>query len=243
MAIGKRQLIVFDFDWSLVDQDTDRYVFEVLDITLRRKMEDRKKTVQWTDNVAGVLKELHAKGVSKNQIQDTLRALPFHPAMIRAVSTLKASTASQNTFFCLSNSNQVFISTILEHKKLTDLFDEIITNPAEWDDSGLLKVRRRVDPNGPQHQCRIGCSANMCKGEELEAFLARHCEFDRVCYTGDGENDFCGLLRLRSQDVAFVRRGRGLEERVEKEGPSQGLKCQIKLWTDAWEIEEYFAQL
>lgn len=36
---------------SLVDQDTDRYVFEVLDIGLRRKMEVQKKTTQWTDNV------------------------------------------------------------------------------------------------------------------------------------------------------------------------------------------------
>jgi len=243
MAIGKKQLIVFDFDWSLVDQDTDRYVFETLDVSLRRKLEDQKKSVQWTDNVAGALKELHGKGFSRKQIQDSLRALPFHPAMIRAVTNLKASAASQNTFFLLSNSNQVFISTILEHKKLTHIFDEIITNPAEWDDSGFLKLRRRIDPNGPQHQCKIGCSANMCKGEELEAFLANHPEYDRICYTGDGENDFCGILRLRSNDIAFVRRGRGLEERVAKEGPSQGLKCQVKLWSDAWEIEEYFAEL
>jgi len=122
MAIGKKQLIVFDFDWSLVDQDTDRYVFEVLDLALRRKLEDRKKTVQWTDNVASALKELHGKGFTQKQIQDTLRALPFHPAMIRAVTALKASPTHQSTFFLLSNSNQVFIQTILEHKKLTYIF-------------------------------------------------------------------------------------------------------------------------
>lgn len=51
------------------------------------------------------------------------------------------------------------------------------------------------------------------------------------------------LIIILSQDIAFVRRGRGLEERVQKEGPSQGLKCQVKYWSDAWEIEEYFAQL
>ena len=37
-----KQLVVFDFDWSFVDQDTDRWVFEVLSTELRRKLQDRK---------------------------------------------------------------------------------------------------------------------------------------------------------------------------------------------------------
>ena len=47
---------------------------------------------------------------------------------------------------------------------MSDVFEEIVTNPAEWDESGLLKLRRRIDPNGPQHQCKVGCSPNLCKG-------------------------------------------------------------------------------
>ena len=45
------------------------------------------------------------------------------------------------------------------------MFHEIVTNPAEWDPSGLLKLRRKIDPSGPQHDCKVGCSPNMCKGE------------------------------------------------------------------------------
>lgn len=37
-----KQLIVFDFDWSFVDQDTDRWVFEVLSTELRRLLQSRK---------------------------------------------------------------------------------------------------------------------------------------------------------------------------------------------------------
>ena len=65
----KRLLVVFDFDWyfphilsvnvpvlivslrSMADQDTDRYIFEVNAIDLRRKMRDLDDTVQWTDLV------------------------------------------------------------------------------------------------------------------------------------------------------------------------------------------------
>ena len=37
-----RTLVVYDFDWSFVDQDTDRWVFEVLSTKLRRLLQDRK---------------------------------------------------------------------------------------------------------------------------------------------------------------------------------------------------------
>ncbi|KII92830.1 hypothetical protein PLICRDRAFT_51170 [Plicaturopsis crispa FD-325 SS-3] len=244
MSAVKKQLVVFDFDWSFVDQDTDRWVPEVLAPDLRRKMEDLRNDVQWTDLVTQTMEGLHARGISREQIEDTLKAIPFHPAMKRAVTNLKASSGSETTFFCLSNANAVFIPTILKSKGLDTLFEKIVTNPAEWDPSGLLRVRRRVDPNGPQHQCSVGCSPNMCKGDELEAFLANHAtKFDRVVYVGDGSNDFCPIVRLRSQDLAVARTFGGLANRIAKEGEKEALKCEVKYWTGAWEVEEIFSQL
>jgi pyridoxal phosphate phosphatase PHOSPHO2 len=161
--------------------------------------------------------------------------------MVRAITALKKTASPETTLFCLSNANSVFIRTILQDKGLLDLFTEIVTNPAEWDESGLLKLYRRVDPTGAQHGCMIGCSANMCKGEELEAFLERHKPgFEQIIYVGDGGNDYCPVLRLRSQDTVLCRRQKGLEERIEKEGPKDGLKCRVYKWTQAWEVEEYF---
>ncbi|TRM69401.1 phosphatase phospho-type [Schizophyllum amplum] len=237
-----RQLVVFDFDWSLADQDSDRWIFEVLAPDLRRKMRQSKDAVQWTDSVAASLREAHARGITREEIEQTLVSMPFHPAMVRAVKDLKAQ--GKTTFFCLSNANEVFIKTILKSKGLEDLFDEIITNPAEWDESGLLKVRRRIDPSGPQHKCSVGCSPNMCKGEELIAFLERHQPaFDRVVYIGDGSNDFCPILRMRAQDRCLCRSFRGLQKRILSEGEAAGLKCELKYWGGAWEVEELFKEL
>ncbi|KAF8894026.1 phosphatase phospho-type [Infundibulicybe gibba] len=235
----ERQLIVFDFDWSMADQDTDRWIFEVLAPDLRRKMKTLKYEMQWTDLIIQSLQAAHARGISREAIEDALRIMPFHPAMVRAVTALKAG--GKTTFFCLSNANAVFISTILEAKGLQDLFEEIVTNPAKWEPSGLLALRRRVDPDGPQHGCQNGCSPNMCKGIELSAFLARHGpEYDRVVYIGDGGNDYCPALGLRSQDMLLCRTSRGLQERIEKEG---GLQCRVEYWEGAWEVEEIFSTL
>ncbi|KAK1233175.1 hypothetical protein PQX77_003711 [Marasmius sp. AFHP31] len=240
MAPVEKQLVVFDFDWSMVDQDTDRWIFEVLAPEIRRKMEDQEDKVQWTDLVAQSLREGHGKGIKREDIEGALRSIPYHPAMRRAVSNLKAG--GRTTFLCLSNANSVFIDVILKEKKLETLFDEIITNPAQWEESGLLNLRRRVDPEGPQHHCEVGCSANMCKGQELHAFLAKHTPaYDRIVYVGDGSNDFCPVLRLRSQDLALCRTFGGLHKRIARDG--EKLKCQIKYWTGAWEIEEIFATL
>jgi len=43
------QLVVFDFDWSLADQDTDRWVHEVLSPRLRIEFVQKKPTMQFTD--------------------------------------------------------------------------------------------------------------------------------------------------------------------------------------------------
>lgn len=236
----ERQLIVFDFDWSLADQDTDRWVSEVLAVDLRRKMKNLKDEIQWTDLVAQTLRELHERGVTRAQIENALQIMPFHPAMVHAVQALKSR--GKTTFFCLSNANSIFISTILKSKGLENLFDEIVTNPAEWDESGLLKLRRRIDPDGPQHKCTVGCSPNMCKGEELDAFLARHGpDYDRIVYVGDGSNDFCPVIRLRSQDMVLCRKYRGLEGRINHN--REQVKCQIKYWAGAWEMEELLGEL
>jgi hypothetical protein len=64
---------------------------------------------------------------------------------------------------------------------MSDFFEEVITNPAEWDDSGLLKLRRRTDPSGPQHQCKIGCSPNMCKGLYTSYVTALNERLTRTC--------------------------------------------------------------
>jgi len=242
----ERQLIVFDFDWSLADQDTDRWIFEVLAPDIRRKMKNIKAghNAEHTDVVAQCLLELHERGGTRGDIEGALLIMPFHPAMIRGVKALKTAVKPQTTFLCLSSSNTVFISTILESKGLQDLFTEIVTNPAEWDPSGLLKLRRHIDPNGPQHNCRHGCNPNICKGQELEAFRKRHgTDYDRIIYVGDGSNDFCPILGLRRQDMALCRKYRGLEHRITQEGEKAGLVCQVRYWAGAWEVEEIFGQL
>ncbi|KAG8720334.1 hypothetical protein FRC08_000562 [Ceratobasidium sp. 394] len=242
MSQVKTLLVVYDFDWTMVDQDTDRYILEVLSPRLRRKLEDEQPYKEWTDLLAETMHDLHKEGATRQQIEHALVTLPYHPAMIRAVKALKAASSPKTTFLCLSAANHVYIRTILEHNGLGDLFAEVVTNKAEWH-GDRLDIRRHIPPDGPQHDCKIGCSPNLCKGTELTAFLERCGQtFDRVMYVGDGSNDFCPSIRLSEKDVVLCRTGRALERRI-RTAPAGQVKATVKYWEGAWEVEEYYMSL
>ncbi|GAA5906836.1 hypothetical protein JCM8208_000053 [Rhodotorula glutinis] len=239
--------IITDYDWSYADQDTDRYVFEVLAPHLRSSLRAGKKTAQWTDNCAEHLRRLHAEGFKQKDVEGALHTLPIHPAMRRGFRNTKERDDLKTTILCLSNSNSVYIDTIMKHQNDADLFDEVITNPAKFRDDGLLELKRRVDPNGPQHGCKVGCSPNMCKGAELEAWMERNGgwdSFDKVVYVGDGSNDLCPVLHLREQDVALVRLYRELYRRLQDSSAAHvsDVKCTTAPWGGAWEVEKWLKE-
>jgi pyridoxal phosphate phosphatase PHOSPHO2 len=189
--------------------------------------------------------------------------------MVRAVEALK--DAQKTTFLCLSNANSVYIQTILQSRGLDALFDEVVTNPAHWEESGLLSLRRRVDPDGPQHGCKVGCSPNMCKGACIAPWCAAGAEqrqarsslrsspatrpsltesstsatarttFAPSCASGGLLSPLPSLLSRtdgfpRSQDVVLCRRYRGLEKKLTEHAAD--VKCGVKYWAGAWEVEE-----
>ncbi|KAG8213566.1 phosphatase phospho-type [Butyriboletus roseoflavus] len=173
--------------------------------------------------------------------------------MKRGIQLLNDPASLDTTLFILSNANVFFINTILQHQGIRGCFDTIITNPADFsapNNPNRLVLRRRVGPQDPPHNCQVGCEENMCKGQELTRYLDAHrqsndTEFDRIIYIGDGSNDFCAVLRLRSQDVVLCRRFRGLEHKIANErakGSTSRLQCTVEYWSGAWEVEEKFKQ-
>jgi len=75
--MAERQLIVFDFDWSMADQDTDHWIFEVNKPELRRKMEDLEGKIQWIDLMTQLLREGHEKGIKREDIEHALKIIPY----------------------------------------------------------------------------------------------------------------------------------------------------------------------
>lgn len=51
--------------------------------------------------------------------------------------------------------------------------------------------------------------------------------FSRICYVGDGGNDYCPTLRLSSNDYVFPRTGYRLERKIKA---SSQVKANVVFW-------------
>lgn len=208
---NSKNLVVFDFDHSLIDIDSDNFVVESLDKDLSNNMDELSKTMQWTNMMNHLFQKLHEKNVNKDAILSAFSKVPMHVKMIEALK--HAKNHGNCDIVILSDANSVSISQCLKANNVESLFSRIITNPATFDINGRFTVSRFHSLDNP-HNCTLEtCAINLCKGKEL-INLFNSDRYDCVVYVGDGRNDFCPSLRLGSKDHVFVRRFKGLERLV-----------------------------
>lgn len=190
-------MVVFDFDHTLVDGNTDTWITKLCEDV--KKLQSNKYLC-WTDRMANVFRALHVKKFTKVDFEQCLQSIPFTEGMKELLSFI----ASQNIdCIIVSDSNSYFIEYLLEFANLLDFVKEIHTNPAKWTDPQLLTIQHYHAHNCSQ------CPVNMCKGDILQSSIGD--SSDRtVLYVGDGRNDYCPTQRMKPSDYVFAREGYSL---------------------------------
>lgn len=93
-------LVVWDFDWSLIDENTDTWIFKALAPGL---VDDLKRTEQfpvWTDRVQDALRRLFAEyGVTRDTLLETMQGIPIHQGMIETVSETERNVSRRWTVY------------------------------------------------------------------------------------------------------------------------------------------------
>jgi pyridoxal phosphate phosphatase PHOSPHO2 len=210
MPHKNRNLAVFDFDWSLIDIDSDRFSVSDLHPGFHDRMDELRPMMQWTDMMHHLYGELHSNGIRPDHIKHTLSKLPLAPAMAETLRFLKEEANAD--IYILSDANTVFINELLEAKKVRHYVTDVISNPAYFDEAGRLHIQRRIKKNDLPHGCDIGiCAENICKGKEMNLLLSQQ-QYERVIYVGDGRNDYCPSTKLSPKDFVMCRKNRALEK-------------------------------
>ena len=113
--------MAFDFDHSLIDEDSDSWVFQQLAPPLLAELRQQPGRVQFTDLVDALLGRLQdAPGFALPQLAAALRAIPFHEDMRRMLRLVrKANDRARDTgvrieLLILSDANHFYISEILK---------------------------------------------------------------------------------------------------------------------------------
>ncbi|KAF9298598.1 hypothetical protein BGZ88_005815 [Linnemannia elongata] len=219
-----KRLFVFDFDWTLIEADSDLWVAETLAPDLAKQQEDLIGKILWTELQDLLLQRLFERGVTQQDLEKTLHRIPFTPEVIAALRLMKSKGAE---LCILSDANTFYIDSILKAHGLEGVFTKILTNPAQFDSQGRLHVARFHGLDKDPHNCPLPCQPNLCKGQELQKLIDSQ-PWDQVIYMGDSTNDFCPSTRLQSRDIVLARADLLLEKHIKMH--LDMVKAQVIYW-------------
>ncbi|KAK4427308.1 Inorganic pyrophosphatase 1 [Sesamum alatum] len=224
-------VVVFDFDKTIIELDSDNWVVDELGAT--DLFNQLLPTMPWNMLMDRMMRELHAQGKTLEDIRDVLRRAPMHP---RVVPAIKKAHALGCDLRIVSDANMFFIETILDHLGIKDCFTEINSNPSYVDDQGRLRISPYVDFHTSPHGCNL-CPPNMCKGmiiERIQASIAKEGK-KRMIYLGDGIGDFCPSLKLKEGDFMMPRKNYPVWDLICENRTL--LRAEIHEWTDGEDLE------
>lgn len=227
-----QMLVVFDFDYTLVDGNTDTWITKLSSKAKTAINDGRNKQMCWTNIMQNVFKTLNQENFSQQDYVNCLKSLQFIEGMKETCEFI-----FRNNIPCIiiSDSNTYFIDHLLKRDGLEHVFCEVFTNPAKWKE-GCLHVERYHN-----HGCGL-CPANLCKKEVLLGFISNYTQnqpsFNHIFYVGDGKGDLCPSLSLSEKDYVMARDGYTLHDLLIKQKSNSTVKPTVKPWTSGFQILE-----
>jgi len=257
--MSKPSLVIWDYDWSLINTNSDVYVVEKLCPEYMDSFKELRKEHGWTKVMDLQMNNLSRAGVDRGKIEETMARVPFLPHVLECANTIgKLHTYHPKNFLqcVVSDANTEFIRVMLEHNNLTQSFPlGIHSNFGDWEIGEDGNDRLNVRPHHEQpHGCDL-CPSNLCKGKVVEDLKNKVGNTYRLIYVGDGGGDFCPIHKIFNEnDVACVRVGSipsgpsnstsfGLHPRIEKLQESHPVRCKVMRWNNGEDLRAIFDDL
>ncbi|RZF32168.1 hypothetical protein LSTR_LSTR004031 [Laodelphax striatellus] len=238
--VTKDLLVAFDFDHTLVDDNSDtvaRSLLSTKNIDYSSADKIYKDTDSWTFYMREIFRILHENAINSDQILSAIHQIPPITGMEELLKYL--NTDSRCEVIIISDSNSIFIDEWLKVRNLSSIVRKVFTNPAFFDSNGLLNI----EPYQKQDFCKIS-EWNMCKGHVLETYISHrkneNVSFNLLAYVGDGSNDLCPSLRLSNGDFVFPRKNYALSKKLSKH--KSEIKADVHPWTTGNDILDVLQQ-
>ncbi|NXP40016.1 PHOP1 phosphatase, partial [Leiothrix lutea] len=234
-------LLVFDFDETLVDENSDDSILRGR--ALPERLRRRPDAASYNRHMQRVLAWLGEQGVRPSDLRATYESLPLSPGVPELLQFLSRHRQLFEVVL-ISDANVFGVEAKLRAAGARSLFRKIFSNPAGVDRRGFLTL-------GPYHSHKcLRCPDNMCKRKILGEYLEERAreedvEFQRVFYVGDGANDFCPAGILRAADVAFPRKGYPMHRLIQETQEEQPgtFQAAVVPWESAVEVVRYLQEL
>lgn len=225
-----QKLAIFDFDHSLIDDNSDTLVVEKLRPDLSVRFDRYKKGDRWTELMDSICQDMTRSGITQLQLESCLANMPFAAAMRSAVLHLHSAGTDCRI---LSDANTFFITTFLKSQGIDHCFTHVVSNPATWM-NGVLHVAP-LTPWCHSQPCAFSCPENMCKGSVVSRWMSER-DWAGVCYVGDGSGDICGSVSAgvleSAATIILARESLALHNGIERllEGRCSSSQGALRTW-------------
>lgn len=232
MQVMKKLLVAFDFDDTLIDANSDLYIRKLIPNggKVPESITKLYSSSNWTKYMGEIFKHLNENGIGREKILSCVEEIDFVPGMKKLLRFISESNCDS---VIISDSNSVFIDHILAKAGLKDTVKSVFTNPAAFDDAECLQIQFYHT----QDWCDLS-TINLCKGHILEEHISEQgkkgISYQTVAYVGDGSNDLCPALRLKSSDLVFPRKGFRLIDKISSS--CFPVKARVLPWSTGFEI-------
>ena len=234
-------LIVFDFDHTILDSNSDENVPRHLG-TLELLKERYHQGMQWTCIISECVEMF-----SEDEVRSAVRATAnVHRGTIDAFELISSLPRDMVSVCIASDANTLFIDETMRHVLPQVKVDAVHTNAfISFSEPRSDGRKCRIDKYEPAGHGCVLCkhSPQMCKGKIVRLLLESTRLTDPIIiYVGDGENDYCPIASvLRPRDVCLYRQGFGLEKKLRRD--EAAVCCRLVGWSDGDGLHSAFRQL
>ncbi|KAG8349041.1 putative Phosphatase Protein of unknown function DUF89 [Trypanosoma vivax] len=254
-AFGQSFLVVFDFDCTIIDCNSDEVVPEHLGCGPLFESLVKKGGMQWTRLMDSVLAP-YSKANIKDAVEKGVTMDEDMPSVFHFLSQSHLNGDEQGAspfppveIAVASDANVLFIEeTISRHLPFARNSIKQIHSNAYHEVSAEGSRRSRVEwhePNGHDCPCCMHREhPNMCKSRIIARLLHSTRLVDpTVVFVGDGSNDYCPVLNmLRPRDFMLARRCFPIHKELANR-KSVGGCCGIALWSNAKDLLQCFQHI
>ncbi|PRP82658.1 inorganic pyrophosphatase 2-like [Planoprotostelium fungivorum] len=224
----QKTLVAWDFDLSMIDVNSDEYVFQMMAKHLNPVPFQRANPhMTWPQNTL-MAKMYEEKPYTREELVEAFRHTPFE-----SIDLLKWLNQQGCDLIIISNANVYFIQIILEVYGILDLFPEekIISHPASLIEGKGLKIDDYHNLEN-LHNCVVQCPQYMCKGLVLKRYLG---QYQTIIYVGDSiPGDWCPCTVLSESDYVLARKEHSLHKKLDKMNGT--FKCSVLTWESYQEL-------
>ena len=236
----KRHLVIFDFDQTIIDLDSEFSMVEKYAPDLyKEKNGDLYVKDHWIEFNNYIYTRIIQNGFTYEDVKKHFQSLNLSPKMEELLNYLRENKSKFETIIVTGNNEQV-VDLVLSSHGIKDCFDYILCNKSILDEKNIFKIWA---VNEKYENCEDD-KPFLCKSLFFEDFIKdkKNC-FDRIFYIGDGKNDFCLSKKLGKNDIVFPRFNYSLYKILFDKNGKNEVKAQIVPWKNGKDICDVLKKL